>query len=82
MTTANDISRAVRDISEHSKNVTAQNIVQAVNDGKLRGIDKSADIAGLLSLVKFSIDQAYMQSGRSLDRTIAGFVETSSKKNL
>lgn len=83
MTSVNDIGRAVRDMAEHTKMITGQNLVNAINDGKIRGINKDADLQALIAIVKASIDQGYAQSSRTLERIAIQTGESlSAKKNL
>lgn len=74
------VAKAVRDVIEHTKTVTAQNITTAVSQGVLKGVP-GPEVEKILTIVKASIDQAYHQSAKSVDRAIAAETGTPAKKN-
>lgn len=75
------VNRAVKQIIDFAKDTVGQNLATAIARGEIRGVDpKVADIESIISLTKSSIDQAYLQSARSLDSAISAELSTAKKK--
>lgn len=82
MASVNKVARLIHDTIEYAKTSTIQAIVLAVNDGKIKGINKDADLSTLDKVIKSAIDQAYSKTGPSIDRAIAELSQQPAKKNV
>ena len=75
------VNRAVKQIVDFAKDTVGQNLTTAIARGDIRGVDpKTADVELIVSLAKASIEQAYLQSARSIDQAISAELQTTKKK--
>lgn len=75
------VNRAVKQIIDHAKDTVDQNLTAAIARGDIKGIDpKLVDISSIITLAKSSIEQAYLQSARSLDAAISAELAMAKKK--